>query len=178
MENNELATLGGGCFWCLEAAFNKVKGVSSALSGFAGGHIINPTYHQIISGQTGHAEVVQVTYDPNIISYELILDIFFQLHDPTQLNRQGNDVGTQYRSIILSHSDNQRHLAANKINNLDVLGIWEQNIVTEIKDFDAFYIADDYHQGYAENNPNQPYCALLISPKLDKFKAQFKDWLK
>ncbi|MBU2881584.1 peptide-methionine (S)-S-oxide reductase MsrA [Psychrosphaera sp. B3R10] len=178
MSNIQLATFGGGCFWCIESALNAIRGVQQAVSGYSGGQVDNPTYQQICSGQTGHAEVIQVTFDADIISYDLLLDFFFQLHDPTQLNRQGNDVGTQYRSIILYHDEVQRQTAINKISDVHDHDIWDGDIVTEVEPISIFYPAEEYHQGYAENNPQQPYCALVVNPKLNKFKQKFSDFLK
>lgn len=178
MANRQLATLGGGCFWCIESALNAIKGVIKATSGYSAGEMANPSYQQICTGQTGHAEVVQVEFDAELISYELILEFFFQLHDPTQLNRQGNDIGTQYRSIILYHDNEQQRIAEQKIQQLSDLNIWPDKIVTEIEAFDTFYPAEGYHQGYAENNPNQPYCAMLVLPKLNQFKQKFTEYLK
>lgn len=178
MSNIQLATFGGGCFWCIESALNSIRGVRQAISGYAAGHVDNPTYQQICSGQTGHAEVIQVTFDADIISYELLLDFFFQLHDPTQLNRQGNDVGTQYRSIILYHDATQQQVANDKIQEVHNNDIWDGDIVTEVEPISVFYPAEDYHQGYAENNAQQPYCALVVNPKLNKFKQKFSEFLK
>ncbi|MDB2373330.1 peptide-methionine (S)-S-oxide reductase MsrA [Psychrosphaera haliotis] len=178
MEKIEIATFGGGCFWCIEAALNKVRGVVSATSGYSAGHRENPSYQQIITGTTGHAEVIQVEYDANVINYEQLLSMFFQLHDPTTLNRQGNDIGTQYRSIILYHDNAQLNTAQDLINKLNLLGIWDQSICTEIKQYEDFYPAEHYHQGYALKNPEQPYCAILIGPKLEEFEFKFKNWLK
>lgn len=178
MSMDQVATFGGGCFWCIEAAMNKVKGVHKAVSGYAGGRRPNPTYQQVITGTTGHAEVIQVSYDADIISYESLLEMFFQLHDPTTLNRQGNDIGTQYRSIILFHNDVQKVTAESVIKRLTASNVWHDPIVTELQTYSTFYPAEDYHQGYAEANPEQPYCALLIGPKLNAFKQKFSDSLK
>lgn len=177
-EKRELATFGGGCFWCVEAIFERVKGVRSAESGYAGGHVINPDYKQVTSGTTGHAEVVQITFDPSVISYKELLEIFFETHDPTTLNRQGADVGTQYRSIVLFHNDEQRDLANKVIRKLEEESIWNDPIVTSVEPFKAFYSAEKYHQEYYENNPNQGYCRLVINPKVEKFEKVFKDLLK
>jgi len=160
------AVFGGGCFWCLDAIFRKVDGVIDVIVGYAGGKRPNPTYEQVCTGLTGHAEVVKIIYDENIVSYEKLLDIFFQIHDPTQLNRQGNDVGTQYRSIILYLDEHQKELALKKINELKSNGI---NVVTEVKKLEKFYKAEEYHQNYFAKNPNQPYCQFVIKPKVDKF---------
>ena len=178
MANTEFATLGGGCFWCIESAFNNIEGVKRAVSGYSGGKIDNPTYEQICSGTTEHAEVVQVEFDPELVSYQQLLTMFFQLHDPTQLNRQGNDIGTQYRSVIFYHSEQQQQQAIHLIQTLNQQDIWPAAIVTQIDEATKFYSAESYHQGYVENNPNQPYCQFLIQPKLQKFKEMFSDYLK
>lgn len=178
MANVKLATLGAGCFWCIEAALNSVEGVIKAVSGYSGGDTLNPTYQQICQGDSGHAEVIQVEFDQDIINFEQLLTFFFQLHDPTQLNRQGNDVGTQYRSVIYYHNNEQREQAENKIKELNELNIWDQLIVTEISPVDTFYPAENYHQDYANENKEQPYCTFVVTPKLEKFKYQFKDYLK
>lgn len=170
----ELATLGSGCFWCTEAVFQQLKGVKSVKSGYAGGTTENPTYEQVCTGRTGHAEVIQVEFDPSVISYEELLEVFFETHDPTTMNRQGNDVGTQYRSIILYHSDEQKEIAERVKKRLDESGKWKNPIVTEIKPFTEFYIAENYHQDYYNQNKNQPYCRIVISPKLQKFEKSFK----
>ena len=170
----ELATFGSGCFWCTEAVFQQLKGVKSVKSGYAGGTTENPSYEQVCTGITGHAEVIQVEFDPSIISYEELLEVFFETHNPTTMNRQGNDVGTQYRSIILYHSDEQKEIAERVKKRLDESGKWKNPIVTEIKPFTEFYIAEDYHQDYYNQNKNQPYCRVVISPKLQKFEKSFK----
>ena len=177
-KETELATFAGGCFWCIESAYNAINGVNSALSGYMDGHLENPSYQDICTGQSGHAEVVQVSFDPNVISYETLLEVFFSLHDPTQLNRQGNDVGSQYRSAIFFHNVQQQVLAQAKIEQLTKQGVWSQQIVTEVKAADIFYCAEDYHQDYVSNNPQNPYCQMLVLPKLAKFKSQFSDKLK
>jgi len=177
-EKRELATFGGGCFWCVEAIFERVNGVFSAESGYSGGHMRNPDYKQVTSGTTGHAEVVQIAYDPSVISYQELLEIFFKTHDPTTLNRQGADVGTQYRSIVLYHNEVQRDLASQVIDKLEEEGIWNDPIVTTVEPFEAFYSAEAYHQEYYENNPNQGYCRLVINPKVEKFEKVFKEKLK
>jgi peptide-methionine (S)-S-oxide reductase len=177
-ENRELATFGGGCFWCVEAIFERVKGVYSAESGYSGGHVKNPSYKQVITGRTGHAEVVQISYDPAQVSYAELLEIFFKTHDPTTLNRQGADVGTQYRSIVLYHDDQQKALADKIIKELDGEGIWRDPIVTAVEPFEVFYSAEKYHQEYYENNPNAGYCRVVITPKLEKFEKVFRDKLK
>ena len=171
----EKATLAGGCFWCLEAVFDRIKGVESVESGYCGGAVENPTYFAVCSGRTGHAEAVQVTFDTKIISYKEILTLFFDFHDPTTLNRQGHDVGTQYRSAIFFHTLDQKSIAEDMITALDKLGIWSGNIVTEVNQLDVFYIAEDYHQEYYENNMEQPYCQFVIYPKLVKLNDYYKD---
>ncbi|MDA8622037.1 peptide-methionine (S)-S-oxide reductase MsrA [Psychrosphaera sp.] len=178
MGKTEIATFGGGCFWCIEAALNKVKGVITAVSGYSGGHRENPSYQQIITGVTGHAEVVQVTFDPLLISYEQLLSMFYQLHDPTTLNRQGNDIGPQYRSIVLYHNDTQKKIAIRFIEKLTESEVFSNKVTTELKHFEAFYPAEEYHQGYAIKNPEQPYCAILIGPKLALFEDKYRDWIK
>jgi peptide-methionine (S)-S-oxide reductase len=177
-ENLKKATFGSGCFWCTEAVFEMVEGVHSVVSGYAGGNVDNPTYEQICSGSTGHAEVTQITYNPGIITFDELLQIFWKTHDPTTLNRQGNDVGTQYRSVIFYHDDEQKQLAEKYKKELDESGAWKNPIVTEITPLTNFYKAEDYHQNYYENNPNQGYCAFIIAPKLEKFEKVFKEKLK
>ncbi|MDX2197199.1 MAG: peptide-methionine (S)-S-oxide reductase MsrA [Cytophagales bacterium] len=178
MEKYELATFGSGCFWCTEAVFQDVRGVIKAESGYSGGAKPNPTYKEVCSGTTGHAEVIQITYDPKIISYEQLLEIFWKTHDPTTLNRQGNDEGTQYRSVIYYHNDAQKNLALKYKKELDASGAWDKPIVTEISMYKDFYKAEDYHQNYYNDNGSQPYCVYVIKPKIDKFKKVFKDKLK
>ncbi|MFC2103950.1 peptide-methionine (S)-S-oxide reductase MsrA [Bacteroidota bacterium] len=174
----EIATFGSGCFWCTEAIFQHLKGVESAISGYSGGSVNNPTYKEVCTGETGHAEVIQVTYNPEIISYTELLEIFWQTHDPTTLNKQGTDVGTQYRSAIFHHNKLQKELAETYKNKLDKTGIFDNPIVTEITEYMNFYKAEDYHQEYYDNNKSQPYCSFVITPKMDKFKKVFKDKLK
>lgn len=174
----EVATLGGGCFWCLEAVFNDVEGVEKVVSGYSGGHKENPTYEEVCTGETGHAEVVQITFDPEVISYRDLLGIFFDIHDPTTLNRQGADVGTQYRSVIFYHSDEQRRTAEEVIRELEASGVWSSPIVTQVEPFKAFYAAEDYHHRYFERNPFQPYCRMVIAPKVAKFRKAYADRLK
>lgn len=169
----EQATVGGGCFWCVEAAFAQVRGVISAISGYAGGHTSSPTYQAICTGQTGHAEVVQVTYDPAQLSYRDVLELFFAVHDPTTLNRQGADVGTQYRSTIMPHNDSQAAIAREVIRELNAEGTFGQPLVTTIEPLTTFYPAEDYHQHYFANHPDQAYCQAVISPKLAKFRQKF-----
>jgi len=174
----ELATFGGGCFWCVEAIFERVKGVHAAESGYSGGSTANPDYKQVVTGLTGHAEVVQITFNPDQVSYSELLEIFFKTHDPTTLNRQGGDVGTQYRSIIFYHSEKQKAEAENTIAVLDAEKIWDDPIVTRVEAFDAFYKAEGYHQEYFENNPSQGYCRVVITPKVEKFEKAFREKLK
>ena len=171
----KLITLGGGCFWCVEAAFEDVKGVESVVSGFSGGKIKNPAYREVVNGLTNHAEVCQISYDPAMIKLENILEIFFLIHDPTTLNRQGNDVGRHYRSIILFHDDTELSLIENQIKRYNK-EYFNNEIVTEIQKFDAFYPAEDYHQEYYKNNSNQPYCKIVIEPKLQKARALLKKY--
>lgn len=174
----EIATFGGGCFWCLDAIFQDIKGVENVVSGYAGGTKLNPTYNEVCTGNTGHAEVIQITFNPEIISYEEILNIFFNSHDPTTLNRQGNDVGTQYRSIILYHSTSQKKIAEKKIGELENLKVWKNPIVTELVPFDVFFTAEDYHQDYFRKNPYQSYCQYVIVPKVTKFRKEYQYLLK
>ncbi len=174
----ELATFGSGCFWCTEAIFDKVKGVESAVSGYSGGKVKNPTYKEVCTGNTGHAEVIQVTFNPDIISYDELLEIFWKTHDPTTLNRQGADVGTQYRSVIFYHNDKQKELAETYKKKLDEAKVFTKPIVTEITPFEIFYKAENDHQEYYENNKAQPYCNFVITPKIEKVKEVFKDKLK
>jgi len=174
----EVATLAGGCFWCLEAVYDELKGVVSVESGYAGGEMSNPTYKQVCTGNTGHAEVVQVTFDPQVISFKDILNVFFVVHDPTTLNRQGNDAGTQYRSAIFYHTPEQKATAAEVIRELTDQHVWNHPIVTEVTAFDKFYVAEDYHQEYYANNPYQPYCMMVVAPKVTKFRKHFLDRLK
>ncbi|UFH55293.1 peptide-methionine (S)-S-oxide reductase MsrA [Spirosoma sp. KNUC1025] len=172
------ATFGTGCFWCTEALYESLDGVISAVSGYEGGHKVNPTYKEVCNGDTGHAECVEVTYDPAKITYQELLEAFFRSHDPTSLNRQGNDVGTQYRSVIFYHTDEQKKLAETAKEELDKAGAYDKPIVTEISPATTFYEAEAYHQSYFANNPNQGYCAFVIAPKVDKFRKVFKEKLK
>ena len=174
----EVVTIGGGCFWCIEAVFNELRGVVKVESGYAGGKLESPTYEQVSTGTTGHAEVVQLTFDPDVISFEEILYVFWRTHDPTTLNRQGNDVGTQYRSAIFYHDEKQKAIAEKSKAETDASDLWPNPIVTEIVAASTFYVAEDYHQNYFENNPNQPYCMMVINPKIRKFRKSFGDWLK
>lgn len=176
--SSEIATLGGGCFWCLEAVFELLEGVERVESGYAGGSAPSPTYEQVCAGVTGHAEVVQVTFDPDVISFREVLEVFFATHDPTTLNRQGPDAGTQYRSAILYHSEAQKETAQDLIAELDREGVFPGAIVTEVAALEEFFPAEAYHQEYFRNNPNQPYCTFLIDPKVAKFRQQFADRLK
>lgn len=176
MKNLETATLGAGCFWCVEAIFQDLKGVESAVSGFSGGTVRNPSYKEVVTGKTGHAEVIQVVFDPAVISFAELLEIFWNTHDPTTLNRQGNDVGTQYRSAVFYHSEDQRRLAEQY--KKQAQASFKDPIVTEITPFKAFYPAEDYHQDYFNLNGNQPYCTYVIRPKVEKFRKQYGDRLK
>ncbi|MBI1267291.1 MAG: peptide-methionine (S)-S-oxide reductase MsrA [Cryomorphaceae bacterium] len=174
----ELATLGAGCFWCVEAVFLDLNGVESVKSGYSGGHIKNPAYKEVCTGRTGHAEVVQIAYDPEIISFGEILEVFWMVHDPTTLNRQGADVGTQYRSAIFYHNDDQKEVAELAKATADESGDWAAPIVTEISAFEVFYPAEDYHNNYFALNGDQPYCSAVVRPKVEKFRKLFKDKLK
>ena len=174
----EIATLGGGCFWCTEAVYQELNGVQKVESGYAGGTVNNPTYRQVCTGTTGHAEVVQVTFDPAVVSFKDILNVFFTIHDPTTLNRQGADVGPQYRSVILTHDAGQRATAEEVIARVEAEGIWDDPIVTEVVPLEAFYRAEDYHQEYYRSNRGQPYCQVVIAPKVAKFRTQHFDKLR
>lgn len=178
MSQAETVVLGGGCFWCLEAVYERMQGVLSVESGYMGGRTPNPTYHDVCSGATGHAEVVKVTFDPAVTSYREILKVFFTIHDPTTPNRQGNDVGTQYRSVIFYGSGEQKQAAAEIIQEINAAGIWDDPIVTEIAPASTFYRAEDYHQEYFRNNSRQPYCTVVVAPKVRKFREKFADKLK
>ena len=173
-----IVTLAGGCFWCIETVFNRLRGVESAVSGYMGGHVLDPTYKDICNGDTGHAEVVQITFDPDVISYRELLDVFFTLHDPTQFNRQGNDVGTQYRSAIFWHTLEQKAEAEAVIAELNASQQFGAPIVTEVTEVTTFYPAEDYHQRYYEQNPYQPYCQFVVAPKVAKAQAKFAARLK
>lgn len=175
---NEVATLAGGCFWCLEAVYNDLRGVEKVVSGYSGGRVANPTYEQVTTGKTGHAEVVQITFDPQVISFKELLEVFFTIHDPTTLNRQGADVGTQYRSAIYYHSPEQKAVADQTVADITAAKIWKDPIVTEVTKLAAFYPAEEYHQRYWERNPNQGYCRMVIEPKVIKFRRQFMSKLK
>ena len=174
----ETATLGGGCFWCTEAILSELGGVSSVMSGYAGGTVPRPTYEQVCTGRTGHAEVVQVTFDPGVVSYHDLLTVFMTTHDPTSLNRQGNDVGTQYRSVIFYHSPAQRATAEQVIGELEAAQVWKRRIVTELVPFTEFYPAEEYHRDYFRRNPGAGYCRAIIEPKVSKFRKQFAARLK
>jgi peptide-methionine (S)-S-oxide reductase len=178
MSPREIATLGGGCFWCVEAVFTDLRGVESAVSGYAGGHVVNPTYEEVCGKETGHAEVVQVTFDPAVVSYREILEVFFTVHDPTTLNRQGADVGPQYRSVVFYHSDEQRRVAEEVIAQIERDQVWDQPIVTELAPAPTFYPAEGYHQEYFARNPYQPYCQVVVAPKVAKFRKKYLDRLK
>ena len=177
-EKKDIATLAGGCFWCLEAVYEQLHGVEKIESGYAGGHVADPSYDLVISGDSGHAESVQVTYDPRVVSYREILEVFFAIHDPTTLNRQGPDVGTQYRSVIFHHDSGQREAAEAMIKELEAARLWKHSIVTEVTPFTEFYPAEEYHQQYYRRNPQLGYCQVIISPKLAKFRKQFSEKLK
>lgn len=176
--NKEIVTLGGGCFWCLEAVYDQLRGVEDVVSGYSGGQVVAPSYKQVCTGTTGHAEVVQITFDPHVITFRDILDVFFTVHDPTTLNRQGADEGPQYRSAIFYHSPEQRAVAEQTIAELNESGPWDAPIVTEVSPFDVFYPAESYHQEYYANNPNQGYCRVVIAPKVAKLRQLFLDRLK
>ncbi|HKS26262.1 MAG TPA: peptide-methionine (S)-S-oxide reductase MsrA [Pyrinomonadaceae bacterium] len=177
-DKREAATLAGGCFWCLEAVYNQLRGVLKVESGYAGGHIPNPTYQQVCTGGTGHAEAVQITFDPSAITFRDLLEIFFTIHDPTTLNRQGADVGTQYRSAIFYHTPEQKEAAEQIIAEMTSEHVWDSPIVTEVVPMKAFYGAEAYHREYYQNNPSQPYCQVVIAPKVAKFRQKYLDKLK
>lgn len=180
MDSNgtELATLAGGCFWCLEAVYEQLRGVEHVESGYSGGHLHQPSYEQVCSGRTGHAEAVRIAFDPQAISYREVLEVFFAIHDPTTLNRQGPDVGTPYRSAIFYHDERQKAVAEGMIEELQAEGLWEQPVVTEVTALDAFYPAEEYHRQYYRRNTGQGYCQIVISPKVAKFRKQFQEKLK
>lgn len=177
MDNHETITLGGGCFWCLDAAYRRIKGITDVVSGYAGGQWPNPTYERVTTGTTGHAEVVQLTFDAQVIALKTILEVFWTLHDPTTLNRQGNDVGTQYRSIILYNSPEQEAIIRESITQT-AIPLWGEHITTEVIDLETFYPAEDYHQDYFNKNPEQGYCQVIINPKLQKLTKKFAQLLK
>jgi len=174
----EKATFGAGCFWCVEAVFELVKGVEHVESGYSGGHVENPSYKEVTSGKTGHVEVARIEYDPSVISYEELLEVLWHSHDPTTLNRQGNDVGEQYRSVIYFHNEKQKKIAEGSLMKTDKSGLWKNPIVTTIEPLDNYYVAENYHQNYFKNNPNAGYCSYVIAPKIKKFKKEFKYLLK
>ncbi len=177
-DQREVATLAGGCFWCLEAVFDELRGVENVDSGYAGGLLPNPSYKQVCTGTTGHAEVVQISFDPALISYRDLLEVFFTIHDPTTLNRQGPDVGTQYRSAIFYHDERQKAIAEEVIAELNDAGLWDARIVTEVTPLETFYPAEDYHRDYFRRNPDQSYCAVVIAPKVAKARSKFLERLK
>ena len=174
----EVATLGGGCFWCIEAAFNEIRGVVNVESGYAGGELASPTYEQVCTGTTGHAEVVQVIFDPDIISFKEILEIFFTAHDPTTLNRQGADVGNQYRSVIFYHNEKQKEIAEQVIEELNAAEVWDNSIVTQVEPFKNFYKAEEYHRKYFDRHPEAAYCKIVIAPKIAKLRKKYREKLK
>jgi peptide-methionine (S)-S-oxide reductase len=178
MPNTELATFGGGCFWCLEAVFEQLKGVEKVVSGYTGGAAADADYRTVCSGRTGHAEVVQITFDPSVITYKDLLDVFFGTHDPTTLNRQGADEGSQYRSVIFYHSPEQKTAVEQAIRELTAEKVWQNPVVTQVKPFETFYPAEDYHQGYYRSNPTQPYCVAVVGPKAVKARKVFARLLK
>jgi peptide-methionine (S)-S-oxide reductase len=178
VSRKEVATLGGGCFWCLEAVFEELRSVEEVVSGYSGGTVPDPTYEQVCTGTTDHAEVVQVTFDPEAVSFREILEVYFSIHDPTTLNRQGADVGTQYRSVIFYHTPEQKRVAEEVIAQLEEAGVWDDPIVTEVTPASAFYAAEDYHQEYFRRNQGQPYCQVVVAPKVAKFRKQHLDKLK
>ena len=177
-QNLEIATFGTGCFWCTEAVFERLEGVDRVVSGYSGGHIKNPSYKEVCNGTTGHAEVCQIHFDPNVISFDELLDVFWYTHDPTTLNRQGNDAGPQYRSAIFYHNENQKRIAGASKSKMDASGGFNDPIVTEITEFTNFFEAENYHQDYFANNPKQPYCTLIVAPKVKKFTSKYPDKLK
>jgi peptide-methionine (S)-S-oxide reductase len=178
MANSQTVILGGGCFWCLEAVFDRLQGVTSVESGYMGGHVDNPTYEQVCNGNTGHVEVARITFDPEVLTYRELLDVFFTIHDPTTLNRQGNDAGTQYRSVIFYNSEEQRRLSAQAIDELNAASIWPDPIVTSVEPATKFFVAEDYHQEYFVNNGSQPYCQMVVEPKVKKFQQKFAAKMK
>jgi peptide-methionine (S)-S-oxide reductase len=177
-DGRAVATLAGGCFWCLEAVYVELRGVEKVVSGYAGGSVNNPTYRQVSSGSSGHAEVVQVTFDPNVVSYRELLEVFFTIHDPTTPNRQGADVGSQYRSVIFYHDESQKKTAEEVMQQVEGSGVWPNRLVTQLAPLDKFYPAEDYHQDYYKNNPNQSYCQVVVAPKVAKVRKQYYSRLK
>jgi len=178
MKNREVATFAGGCFWCLEAVYEQVRGVEKVVSGYAGGAVKDPSYEDVCSGATGHAEVVQVTFDPSLVTYKELLEIFFTIHDPTQLNRQGADVGTQYRSAVFFHDETQKNQAMEAMKDLEAKRLYPGKFVTTLEPIETFYAAEAYHQQYFQNNPSQPYCRAVVAPKVAKFRAKWAKKLK
>jgi peptide-methionine (S)-S-oxide reductase len=178
VEGREVATLAGGCFWCLEAVYEELRGVESVVSGYAGGSVPDPSYEEVCAGTTGHAEVVQLTFDPRVASFRELLEVFFTIHDPTTLNRQGGDVGTQYRSAVFYHSPEQKETAEQVIKVLEEARVWDAPVVTEVVPLEKFYPAEDYHQGYFRRNPQQPYCRVVVAPKVSKFRQKFIEKLQ
>ena len=178
VDKKEVATLAGGCFWCLEAVFRQLKGVESVCSGYTGGHLVNPSYQQVCTGETGHAEAVQVTYDPSILSYHDLLMVFFSIHNPTTLNRQGADMGEQYRSAIFTHNAVQEKVAAQVIREISESRVWEEPLVTVVTQLEEFFPAEEYHQDYFMKNPSRPYCTAVVAPKVARFREQFSNDLK
>jgi peptide-methionine (S)-S-oxide reductase len=178
VEGREVVTLGGGCFWCMEAIFDDVKGVDRVESGYSGGRLANPSYEQVCTGKTGHAEVVQIVFDPNVVTLKTLLEFFFTVHDPTTLNRQGSDVGSQYRSVIFYRTDRQKSEAEEVVRSIEAAGIWEDPIVTELAPFTEFFKAEGYHAQYFKRNGGQPYCRLVIAPKVAKFREHYREKLK
>lgn len=174
----EEATFGAGCFWCVEAVFELVEGVEHVESGYSGGHVEDPSYREVTTGRTGHVEVARIVFDPSVVSYEVLLEVFWHTHDPTTLNRQGNDIGTQYRSVIFFHNDEQKDIAEESLKKTEASGLWDDPIVTTIEPLKNYYVAENYHQNYYENNPNAGYCSYVIAPKIAKFKKQYKHLLK
>jgi peptide-methionine (S)-S-oxide reductase len=173
VNGTEVATLAGGCFWCLEAVYEQLRGVEKVVSGYTGGHVHNPSYREVTTGTTGHAEAMQITYDPGEVTYRDLLEVFFTIHDPTTLNRQGADVGSQYRSAIFYHDQRQKEIAEDVIREVEREGVWDAPIVTEVTPLDEFYVAEDYHQEYYRHNPYQPYCQVVIRPKVAKFRQKY-----
>lgn len=174
----EVATLAGGCFWCLEAVYDQLNGVTDVVSGYTGGHVNNPSYEAVCTGRTGHAEVVQIKYDPSVVSYKDLLNVFFTIHDPTTLNRQGNDIGTQYRSAVYYHTPEQKQIAEQVISEITAQGLYRDPIVTEVSPISTFYAAEDYHQEYFTRNPYQGYCMMVVAPKVAKFRKMYFEQLK
>ncbi|MFP4041595.1 MAG: peptide-methionine (S)-S-oxide reductase MsrA [Bacteroidales bacterium] len=177
-KNKETATLGAGCFWCVEAVFQSLKGVESVTSGYSGGNVKNPSYREVTTGNTGHAEAIQIKFNPDVISYEEILEVFWSTHDPTTLNQQGPDIGSQYRSVIFYHSEEQKKIAEKSKKDADTSGYFDDSIVTSIEPFKNFYVAEEYHQDFYKKNPNQPYCQFRINPKIKKLENEFQEYLK